>query len=306
MAWPVRMFESTSIYFVTVRCFQGRLLLRPSPRTNDVLGGVLARAARLYEVEVFAFAFASNHVHLLVRAPRGNLSKFMQFLLGNTARKIGWMAGWRGTFWERRFAASPVLDDQALLERLQYILAHGVKEGLVRRCRSWPGLSCLRMLLRDRKRLFPWYSWTRRWDARTRVEAGDRFNESWADRESFGLTVLPGWSGFPRGRRARLILGMVAAIEAYWERVYDRVLGRMRVLAQHPQHRPARPERSPGPRCHATRRADRSRYLEQYHLYTERFLSASARWRAGDLSVKFPVNAIRPFLWPLVPQALVA
>jgi len=305
MAWPVRMFESRWIYFVTVRCFQGRLLLRPSPRTNDVLGGVLARSARLYGVEVYGFAFASNHVHLLVRAPNGNLSKFMQFLLGNIARKIGWMTGWRGSFWERRYAAHPVLDDDALIERLHYILSHGVKEGLVRRCRSWPGLSCLRLLLQERKRSFRWYSWARRWSARTRAEGADRFNERWTDRECFALTVLPAWRDLPRDRRARLILRMVAVIEQCWQRVYDRVLGRERLLAQHPQHRPARLERSPGPRCHGTRLADRRRYLEQYGWYVERFLSASSRWRAGDLSTEFPLNAVRPFLWPsgVVPAA---
>jgi len=302
MAWPLRMFESSRIYFVTVRCFQGRLLLRPSKRTNEVLGGVLARAARFYGVEVFAFVFASNHVHLLVRAPNGNLSKFMQFLLGNVARKVGWMTGWRGSFWERRFAAHPVLDDGALLERLHYILAHGVKEGLVRRCRSWPGLSCLRMLLRDRRRSFPWYCWTRRWGARTRSEGSERFHERWADQEHLSLAVLPAWTDLSRSRRARLILGMVAAIEHQWQRVYDRVLGKKRLLAQHPQHRPVRPERSPGPRCHCSRSHDRLQYLELYGSYTERFSSASEKWRAGDLSAEFPLNAVRPFLWPLVLQ----
>src|SRR5215468_8329540 len=116
MGWPLRMLEPRGIYFVTGRCFQGRLLLRPSRETNEVLGGVLARAARLMDVEVFAFSFQSNHLHLLVRAPRGNLSKFMQFVMANVARKVGWLVRWRGTFWERRYSAEPVLDEEALVE----------------------------------------------------------------------------------------------------------------------------------------------------------------------------------------------
>jgi REP element-mobilizing transposase RayT len=127
MAWPLRMYEPRGIYFVTARCFQGRLLLRPSRETNEVLGGVLARATRLAGVELFAFVFASNHLHLLVRAPQGNLPRFMQFLLANVSRKIGWLVGWRGAFWERRYSAEPVLDDEALFGRVRYILAHGVK-----------------------------------------------------------------------------------------------------------------------------------------------------------------------------------
>src|SRR5215470_5729888 len=82
------MYEAEIPYFLTIRCLQGRLFLRPSERTNEVLGGVLARAARLNGVEVMAFVFASNHVHLLVRAPRSNISQFMQHLLTNISKKL--------------------------------------------------------------------------------------------------------------------------------------------------------------------------------------------------------------------------
>ena len=126
MSWPLRMFDPKEIYFVTVRCFQGRLLLRPSRETNEVLSGVLARAARLCSIELFGFVFASNHFHLILRAPERNLPRFMQFLLTNVSKKVGWLVAWRGAFWERRYSAEPVLDDEALLGRLRYILAHGV------------------------------------------------------------------------------------------------------------------------------------------------------------------------------------
>jgi hypothetical protein len=37
MGWPLRMFEEEGYYFVTSRCFQGRLL-RPNPEVNDFPG----------------------------------------------------------------------------------------------------------------------------------------------------------------------------------------------------------------------------------------------------------------------------
>ena len=149
MGWPLRMLVPNEIQFVTARCFQGRLFMRPSPRTNAIIGGTLARAARLHQVEVFGFVFASNHFHLLVRAPEATLPQFMQHLRTNISKKIGWLIGWRGSFWERRYSAEPVLDDAALEARVRYILAHGVKEGLVRRCQDWPGLSSLRLMLAE-------------------------------------------------------------------------------------------------------------------------------------------------------------
>ncbi len=54
---------------------------------------------------------------------------------------------WSGGFWERRYSAEPVLDDATLVGRLRYVLAHGVKEGLVDRRAEWPGLTCLPQLL---------------------------------------------------------------------------------------------------------------------------------------------------------------
>ena len=298
MAYPLRMWIPGAIYFITSRCHQARLLLRPSPETNEVLGGVLARAARLTGVEVFAFAVASNHIHLLVRAPNGNLPKFMQFLKANIARKVGWLVRWRGTFWERRYSAEPVLDDEALVERLRYILSHGVKEPLVRRCRDWPGLSCLRMLVRGSQRTYRWFAWSKRWNARKERESADRFHERWTERETLELAVLPHWAHTPRKRLARQILELVRAAEKQAETMHERVLGRANVLAQHPHHRPARPARSPRPHCHATRAADRRAFIEQFRAYVASFRAASMRWRRGDLATKFPPGAIRPFLWP--------
>ncbi|REG27055.1 hypothetical protein ATI61_11062 [Archangium gephyra] len=46
MGWPLRMFQEEGYYFVTSRCYQGRLLLRPSVEMNEVVGGVLARAVQ--------------------------------------------------------------------------------------------------------------------------------------------------------------------------------------------------------------------------------------------------------------------
>ncbi|HUM09914.1 MAG TPA: transposase [Myxococcaceae bacterium] len=304
MAYPLRMFIPEGIYFGTVRCQHGRLLLRPSRETNEVLGGVLARAARLYGVEVFAFAFASNHLHLLLRAPRGNLPKFMQYLLANIARKVGWLVQWRGRFWERRYSAEPVLDEEALLDRLRYILSHGVKEALVRRCRDWPGLSCLRMLVRGSRKTYQWFGWSKRWVARRDRESADRFHERWTELETLELTPLPQWTQTPRKRRARQVLELVRAAEKQAEAMHGRVLGRANVLAQNPHHRPLRPDRSPRPYCHGTRAADRRAFIELYRAYVASFRSASTKWRRGELTVDFPLRAIRPFLWPMVNPAV--
>ncbi len=298
MAYPLRMFIPDLGYFVTARCIQARYLIRPSTETNAVLGGVLARAARLYDVEVFAFAFQSNHLHLLVRAPRGNLPKFMQFILGNVARQVGSLVRWNGKFWERRYSAEPVLDDESLVALLRYILSQGVKDGLVRRVRDWPGLNCLRMLVRGPVRSLPWFSWSKRWASRKQQMAKKRFHPSWAERETLRLVVLPHWAHLSQKQRVRRVLELVRSVEVEAEAVHERVLGPAAILAQRPHHRPARAERSPRPHCHAARASTRKAYIDLYRTYVVGCRSASSRWRRGELGVVFPLGAFRPFLWP--------
>jgi REP element-mobilizing transposase RayT len=299
MPRPIRMLNASEIFFVSVRCFQGRYLLRPSTETNEVLGGVLSRAVRLHGVELFSFSVISSHIHLVVRAPRGNLPRFMQYLLANVSKKVGRLVRWRGSFWERRYSAQPILDDAALLERVRYVLSHGVKEGLVRRCRDWPGLSSLPFLLDGRPRSFSWYNWTRRASGNSRRARRKLLDSRWAEREELQLTPLPSPSlQSPKAQRA-FIRGAVRAIEEQGSRQYQTVLGRLGVLRQRPHDRPARSKRSPQPLCHTSIPELFEAFRERLRGFVAAFRRASLRLRAGDLTAVFPEGAIKPFVWPI-------
>ena len=304
MGWPLRMFDVDGIYFVTVRCFQGRLLLRPSRQTNDVLAGVLARAARLSSIELFGFVFASNHFHLIVRAPQGNLPRFMQFFMTNVSKKVGWLVRWGGAFWERRYSAEPILDQESLFGRLRYLLAHGVKERLVRRCVDWPGLNSLSMMLGPPTRSAKWFNWTKRWRDRGRLGI-DRYSDEWAEAEQLTLTPLPGLTARLPAAQRMLCKQAVEEIEREAARDRTPVLGVRKVLAQSPQFRPFRLARKARPLCFAATAALRRAFRERYRERVARFREASGRWRRGLLDAAFPEGAVRPCLWPLplVPAA---
>ena len=301
MGRPLRILDPSAVYLATVRCLQGRLFLCPSNETYQVLGGVLARAVRLNGVELFAFSFASNHLHLIVRAPRGNLPQFMGYLLSNISRKVGALVNWRGTFWERRYSAQPILDDDALLQKVGYVLSHGVKEGLVRRCDEWPGLSALPLMRDGKPRGFRWLNWTRRCRSAPPSKRAPLLDQRWAENEELRLTSLP-VSGFERtGVVRRFLDGCVRAIEQEARRKHRTVMGVRRVCAQPPQYRPTRPKRSWAPWCHTTDRRLRERYMEDYRSFGSLYRGASPAWRRGDLTARFPVMAVRPFLWPNQP-----
>jgi REP element-mobilizing transposase RayT len=300
MSRPLRMFVAGGNYLVTARCLQRRLFLRPSAEALAVLEGVLARALRLYGVEAFAFNFVSNHFHLVVRAPRGNLPRFMQYLMTNISKKIGALIGWRGAFWERRYSAEPILDDDALLAKVQYVLAHGPKEGLVRHCREWPGLSCLPLMLDGGFKPARWFNWTRRASGNRHGESRDRLDPRWSEPEELRLTELPIPSLHAPGALRRFVQRAVKAIEDEAVRQYKKFKGRRWVLNQSPLSKPKPSERRPRPACHTSIPALRDAYREHYRNFVAAFRVASARWRAGEFATAFPEGAIRPFILPRV------
>jgi REP element-mobilizing transposase RayT len=303
MGWPLRMFQEEGLYFVTSRCYQGRLLLRPSAEMNEVVGGVLARAVQQSEgsVRLHAFTFASNHFHLLVWARGAALAFFMQYLRANLSRKVGRLVDWSGGFWERRYSAEPVLDDTALVGRLRYVLAHGVKEGLVERSSEWPGLTCLPQLLGPSRRLFRWFNWTKRWSKRgsENMAAGEgRFAEEWAEPVALEVAPLPCWEGLGEEERQRAVRGLLEQVEAEARARGTPALGAEVVRAQHPHTRPEHLKRSPRPLGHASTRQALKELREQYRAFVAAFREAAARWRRGDFSACFPRFAFPPRVAP--------
>jgi hypothetical protein len=231
----------------------------------------------------------------------------MQHLLTNVSKKLGALMKWRGRFWERRYSAEPVLDEAALLERVRYILAHGVKEGLVRRCEDWPGLNALSMMRDGKPRVFRWFNWTRRAKSRALADEASRFDDEWAERETLELTPLPVGSLRKPGALLRFLTSATRAIEAQAARTYSRVLGREGVMRQHPHRRARWRQPSKRPWCHTTVAALRSAFLERYRAFAAAFHEASTRWKRAEFSASFPARAIRPFVWPdPVPEQLAA
>ena len=67
----IRTIETKGrIVEITARTVHGRYLLRPSALVNELILGVVGRGQAMYDVELFAFVFLSNHLHLLMRARR--------------------------------------------------------------------------------------------------------------------------------------------------------------------------------------------------------------------------------------------
>jgi REP element-mobilizing transposase RayT len=300
MAYPVRHFDPQTIYFVTSRTAESRFLMAPSDKTNELIGGILARAVRQCEVELFAYVFTSNHFHAMVRAPSAiAMSEFMQRLQSNIAVKVGRLIGRRGKFFGRRYSAEPIIGEAAQVERLVYILSHGVKEGLVSAVRKWPGLSCVQSLLEGGATSFHrWRNWTRRW----KMEVGGgisigRFSDQCpSECESLTLTPLPVWARLNSGQRGQLVAQLVAKIDE-GARNEASVVGAERIASQNPLRRPRATSHSPRPKAHASPGQIWIDAVRRYRDFLAVFRRASSQWLAGYFDVAFPPHCFRPPPW---------
>jgi REP element-mobilizing transposase RayT len=300
MARRLRFIPPGSLVEVTSRTVQGRLLMRPSPLITELTLGVLARAARLYPVEIHAFCFLSNHFHLLVTvASAARLAAFMNYLNSNLARELGRVVDWRERFWGRRYQAVLVDHDEAAqLDRLVYLLRQGTKEGLVRSPREWPGAHSTQALLSGSPICGRWFdrSLAHR-SRRRRVPLED--SRLWTT-EGFELSPLPAWRGRPARDCRRIVEGLVRAIEdevsAHCETTGVRPLGAERICRQHPHQKPSRLRRTRVPLVHASSKESRILWSTRYRTFAEAFWNSARRLRAGLTPVTFPEGCFPPAL----------
>lgn len=239
---PLRSALPPGLFELTTRATGNALLLRPSPEVNATILGVIGRAQSMYDVDLHAFVFLSSHYHMLLSAPSAKvLSAFLQFVNGNIARKLNILNDRDGAAWERRFRAIPVAPDRITQRwRLRYILAHGVKEGLVGRVEDWPGVSSL-PFLRDGARLIGvWQDRTGLYHERRRVKKKAK-PEDFEMEVELRMTVLPAWRNRPQSEWRQMVRELIDEVQAEAAAKLEAggraPLGREAVLATDPMTR---------------------------------------------------------------------
>jgi len=286
---------------------QRRLLLCPSPKVNEIVLGILGRALadpELAAVQLHGFIVFTTHVELLTTPHDANLlARFMNFVNSNIARKIGKLTKWSGPFWQRRFKPIAILDDDALVGRMRYLLSHGCKEGFVERPRDWPGASCLPALVSGQSLKGVWYNETAMSKARKRGESTDP--RDFATVYEVPLTPIPCLADKTAQEQRLFYRKMVAEI-VQETRETNRALGRTPrgaawVCRQDPHAVPEGTSNSPAPPCHSSNRHVRLTFLAAYRAFLDAYRRAAQMLRAG-LAAVFPPNCFPPGQ-PFVPVA---
>ena len=285
---------------ITLTTTNNQLLLRPSREVNRAILGVIAKAQMgLPQLRLHAFAFVSNHYHMLVSAETSEtIARFAQFINCNITIKLNKINERSGTTWAHRYRGIDVSADEATqVWRLRYLLAHGVKENLVARVDDWPGCTSIPWL-RDGVDLWGvWTNHTKKGDAQRRksyVEVAGKFDS----RVQVQLTVLPCWANMPTTAWRKCVRDIIAEIEREAddkrEATGSRPLGAAAILAAAPHTRLPHKPRRPAPLAHAPLaelRQLRQRRATLHMLHR----AASLEFSAGNWEARFPDGMFRPF-----------
>ena len=154
MARPLRIEYTSAVYHITSRGnARERIYLDDEDygRFLDCLCAVVKR----FNWILHAYCLMSNHYHLLIETPEGNLSRGMRQLNGIYTQQFNRRHNRVGHAFQGRYKAILVDKDNYLLELSRYIVLNPVRAGMVKGPREWQwssykettgygkGISCL-------------------------------------------------------------------------------------------------------------------------------------------------------------------
>jgi len=282
-----RLVLAGSTVMVTRRTLRRHHLFRPDPAIRQLYLYTLAVCAREFGVLVHAVTLMSTHEHLVVTDADGRLPDFLRRLHRLVALATKVLRTWEGPIWDHeRSSVVRLLTEQAVMEKLAYVMANPVKAGLVRRAKDWPGITVLPHELGRRRFV---------------IERPEGFfdpdNPKWPDRIELKLTLPP---GLECGDSPASIRHAVAEELDRHERLAHqeihvrgwRVLGPERVRRLSPYRRATsfEPLRGRNP-TFAVGRWQRKLFFEaaaELRAFRRAYRDALEQWRAGFRSVVFP------------------
>ena len=275
-------------YLITRRVARRELRLKPSPVVNQLLLYCLAHAARKTGIEIHAFAFLSNHHHLIITDPDGRLPLFCQNFHGLVARALNCHQGrWEYLWAPGSYSAVHLESAEDLLDKLEYLYVNPVSAGLVRRSTDWPGLI------------------STPGDLASKLKVGTRpsffFSERTGCPRKIKMKLV-----YPRileGREENVIEALERRITIRETLIGDRMINEGRqflgpdgVRAQSPFEFPktSEPRRQLSPHLAARDVWRRIEALGQLVSFRQAYSSCRERFFNGDRDVEFPLGSYGP------------
>lgn len=286
MARPIRNFDPTIFRVITIRTLEARLWLALTMNILKLIGGIIARYQEILGIEIYAYCILGNHLHLLIRAPRGNSDEFCENINREIARRINWKFRREGKLWSRRYDDQQVLSEEDLLEAFLYINTNPTRHGLIRDSREWPGLTSFKHALNETDRRFSFYHYS----------AGE--GKEKVTSHFLKLSILPQFAGMSKEERRKLLAELLdrrmQAIADERKGKGEGFLGREKLINIAPGTLPINVSKTPRPQCYTKCAELRREFKKALRMRREYYSEASFRFRLGDLNAQFPQYSFKP------------
>jgi putative transposase len=284
MSLPRQVLPGTTL-LLTRRCTQREFLLRPSSTTNNILGYVMAYAADIFKIEVHAFAFMSNHVHIVATDRDGRSPQFMHWFGEFSAKCINRLHARKEAVWAPgSYNAVSLEGPEAVLAAIAYTIVNPVNAGLVNTIRKWPGLVSLPTMIGGKSLEF------------TRPTIFFRKNSKLPRRQSMGVVRPPAFDNYTDAEFVELLAERVRQheiqIHTLFKQENRRFLGRKRILTQSPFIRAVsdEPRRRAVPRLSCKSAHARIELLHRLKAFLQQYRRALIRYRLNEHDVCFPIG----------------
>src|SRR3990170_8339886 len=132
MARPLRIQYPGAFYHIMNRGVSRRNIFLSETDYEEFLK-TLSECDNLWAIDIFAYCLMSNHYHVCLRTPGGNLSRVMRHLDGLYTQRFNRAHGRDGPLFRGRYKAILVDADECLTAVLRYIHLNPVEARLVRR-----------------------------------------------------------------------------------------------------------------------------------------------------------------------------
>ncbi len=137
MARPLRIEYEGAFYHITARGNEGREIYFANS-DYEKFKSYLKQAQEKYGCLLHCYVLMTNHYHLLMQTPRGNLSKVMHYINASYTNYINKKHQRSGHLFQGRYKAILVEHDSYLLELSRYLHLNPVRAHLVASPEGYP------------------------------------------------------------------------------------------------------------------------------------------------------------------------
>ncbi len=137
MARPFRIEFPGALYHVTARGDRQEAIFEDD-EDRLIFLHILAEVVGRFNWLCHAYCLMTNHYHLLIETPNGNLSKGMRHLNGVYTQTTNRRHTRTGHLFQGRFKGIIVDKDGYLLELARYVVLNPVRAGMVKQPGKWP------------------------------------------------------------------------------------------------------------------------------------------------------------------------